>query len=265
MVKYQNVVIDTNGNAIPTTNVAVYNHGTATLSTIYSDNGITPRSNPFSSGSDGGFTFYAANGRYDIVLTKTGYTFGTDLYDIQFFDATGASVSFAAPVGVTGTLSATTDVSGATATISGNITSTSGKLLLGTIQILRGTATPEAAITAPVGSIFLRTDGAADTTLYVKETGTGNTGWVAIQLFTNKIKTGSFTLAAAATTDVANTAVAANSKIWLIPTNAGAASLMAGAKSLYHSANSAGVSFTVATADASAAAGTETFNYILYV
>lgn len=32
---------------------------------------------------------------------------------------------------------------------------------------------------APVGSLFTRTDGGASTTLYVKESGTGNTGWVA--------------------------------------------------------------------------------------
>lgn len=41
-----------------------------------------------------------------------------------------------------------------------------------------GTGTPEGAITAPVGSLFLRTDGGAGTTLYVKESGAGNTGWV---------------------------------------------------------------------------------------
>lgn len=45
--------------------------------------------------------------------------------------------------------------------------------------IRTGTGTPEAAVTAPVGSLFLRTDGGAGTTLYVKESGTGNTGWVA--------------------------------------------------------------------------------------
>jgi len=39
--------------------------------------------------------------------------------------------------------------------------------------------TPEGAITAPVGSIALRGNGGAGTTLYVKESGTGNTGWVA--------------------------------------------------------------------------------------
>jgi hypothetical protein len=42
-----------------------------------------------------------------------------------------------------------------------------------------GAGTPEAAVTAPVGSLFTRTDGGANTTLYVKESGAGNTGWVA--------------------------------------------------------------------------------------
>jgi len=42
-----------------------------------------------------------------------------------------------------------------------------------------GAGTPEGAVTAPVGSLFTRTDGGAATTLYVKESGTGNTGWVA--------------------------------------------------------------------------------------
>lgn len=43
----------------------------------------------------------------------------------------------------------------------------------------KGTGTPEAAVTAGVGSIFLRTNGGAGTTLYIKESGAGNTGWVA--------------------------------------------------------------------------------------
>jgi len=42
-----------------------------------------------------------------------------------------------------------------------------------------GEGTPEGAVTAPVGSLWTRTDGGANTTLYVKESGTGNTGWVA--------------------------------------------------------------------------------------
>jgi len=45
--------------------------------------------------------------------------------------------------------------------------------------ILTGTGSPAGAVTAVVGSLYLRTDGGANTTLYVKESGTGNTGWVA--------------------------------------------------------------------------------------
>lgn len=44
---------------------------------------------------------------------------------------------------------------------------------------IRCTGTPEAAIAAPIGSLAVRFDGGASTTLYVKQSGTGNTGWVA--------------------------------------------------------------------------------------
>jgi hypothetical protein len=42
-----------------------------------------------------------------------------------------------------------------------------------------GAGSPEGALAAAVGSTYRRTDGAALTSFYVKETGTGNTGWVA--------------------------------------------------------------------------------------
>lgn len=56
-----------------------------------------------------------------------------------------------------------------------------GQLSIGSASTLirSGTGTPEGAVTATVGSLFLRTDGGAGTTLYVKESGSGNTGWVA--------------------------------------------------------------------------------------
>jgi hypothetical protein len=38
-------------------------------------------------------------------------------------------------------------------------------------------ATPEANVTAGIGSVWINTNGGAATTLFVKETGTGNTGW----------------------------------------------------------------------------------------
>lgn len=46
-----------------------------------------------------------------------------------------------------------------------------------TIHIVEGA--PESVVEAPVGDIALRTDGGSSTVLYVKESGTGNTGWVA--------------------------------------------------------------------------------------
>jgi hypothetical protein len=42
-----------------------------------------------------------------------------------------------------------------------------------------GVGTPESVITANIGSIYVNTTGGAGVTLYVKESGTGNTGWIA--------------------------------------------------------------------------------------
>lgn len=39
--------------------------------------------------------------------------------------------------------------------------------------------TPEGMVAAPIGSLAYRNDGGASTSIYVKESGTGNTGWVA--------------------------------------------------------------------------------------
>jgi hypothetical protein len=49
----------------------------------------------------------------------------------------------------------------------------------GAVRWTSGAGTPEGSVTADIGSLYTRTDGGASTTLYVKESGTGNTGWVA--------------------------------------------------------------------------------------
>lgn len=74
---------------------------------------------------------------------------------------------------------------------------------------------------------------------------------------------GTFTCANAASTTVSDTNTKATSLIFIFPTNAAAATLMAGASSLYLSARTADTSFVLSTADSGAAAGTETFIYIL--
>jgi hypothetical protein len=73
--------------------------------------------------------------------------------------------------------------------------------------------------------------------------------------------TGTFTLTAAATITVPNASVLSGSVIALTATNAAAATLMGSVKSLYISAISPGVSFTVATANGVAAGGSEAFSY----
>lgn len=45
--------------------------------------------------------------------------------------------------------------------------------------ISSGTGSPEGAVTAVVGSLYTDTSGGAGSTLYVKESGSGNTGWAA--------------------------------------------------------------------------------------
>lgn len=52
-------------------------------------------------------------------------------------------------------------------------------LYLNGSDVRAGTGSPEGVVTAPVGSLFLRSDGGSGTALYRKESGTGNTGWVA--------------------------------------------------------------------------------------
>lgn len=71
--------------------------------------------------------------------------------------------------------------------IEGNVVGASGysdsqsyrKADLWSTSIFEGSGSPEGAVAAKVGSIYRRLNGGAGTTLYVKESGAGNTGWVA--------------------------------------------------------------------------------------
>lgn len=56
---------------------------------------------------------------------------------------------------------------------------TATSMTLGDITWTKGSGSPEGVVTAKIGSHYSRTDGGTGTSLYVKESGTGNTGWVA--------------------------------------------------------------------------------------
>lgn len=75
-----------------------------------------------------------------------------------------------------GTPTATLDFNGTT------IRFNNDRIQLGStlVDVRTGSGSPEGIVTAPVGSLFLRNDGSSGTTLYIKESGAGNTGWVAV-------------------------------------------------------------------------------------
>jgi hypothetical protein len=82
---------------IPNAVITVYNNGTLTPSTIYSDNISTPKANPFLADANGYWFFYAANGRYDVQINPGPgaviYTFGdVDLNDTFTLNGLTASV-----------------------------------------------------------------------------------------------------------------------------------------------------------------------------
>lgn len=64
-----------------------------------------------------------------------------------------------------------------------NLTNAAGNadapLVFGVTLIKAFTGAGAPAVAAPVGSLYLRSDGGAGTSLYVKESGTGTSGWVA--------------------------------------------------------------------------------------
>jgi hypothetical protein len=84
--------------------------------------------------------------------------------------------------GIVGKEGGTLLVVGSDATTAGNLSVSS--LMIGggsfsSTGIYSGVGSPQGVLTAATGSLYLNTSGGANTTLYVKESGSGNTGWVA--------------------------------------------------------------------------------------
>jgi polygalacturonase len=82
-------------------------------------------------------------------------------YDGAFSVGTGAGAAFGTNVWLTSNVLETADMAD------------------GVRRISRGAGTPETVVRGGIGSQWLRTDGGAVTTLYIKESGIAKTGWVA--------------------------------------------------------------------------------------
>jgi hypothetical protein len=102
MQKYANTVAASNGGIgvagtpVDNASVSVYLHGTQTLATIYSDNGITQAANPLTTDVNGAFSFYAADGRYDLTVSGTNLT-SLNLNDVLLVDVLPADLNTVLP------------------------------------------------------------------------------------------------------------------------------------------------------------------------
>lgn len=72
MKKFYSAVINSDGKAMPNMVVKVYKNNTLELATIYYDEGITLKDNPFTTDVNGRFEFYAPDGDYDIEISGEG-------------------------------------------------------------------------------------------------------------------------------------------------------------------------------------------------
>lgn len=77
-----------NGLEIPAAGVSVTvnQQGTLTAATLYSDDGVTVKTNPAVTDASGRYDFYVANGRYDLVFTGAGFT-GFTQFNVEITDA----------------------------------------------------------------------------------------------------------------------------------------------------------------------------------
>lgn len=103
--------------SFPSCTVTVYLAGTVTPATIYSDNAGSPTmlANPFTAQSNGSWTFYAAAGLYDVVLSGASLPTSLTLPGVGLFDAGAITTINAVTLSVSGTATITTlTVSGTT-------------------------------------------------------------------------------------------------------------------------------------------------------
>lgn len=95
---------------------------------------------------------------------------------IRLTDAAGTSFS---QLMFGGTSSSYPSIKRNGTTIESRLADDSGFAAVQSLYQRFGSGSPESVVTAPIGATYSRTDGGAGTSFYVKESGTGNTGWVA--------------------------------------------------------------------------------------
>ena len=96
MQKYVNSVASNVGAPVAGASVQVNVQSTGAPATIYSDNGVTVTPNPLTTDTNGAFSFYAADGRYQFVITGTNIQTQT-ISDILLVDPLPADLPTSLP------------------------------------------------------------------------------------------------------------------------------------------------------------------------
>jgi hypothetical protein len=101
MRRYTDVVLiaDAAGFTKPAAfvSVTVFIGGSNTKAPLFSDDGITASPNPVTGDAVGRYSFYVADGRYDLQFSGTGFT-AYKLLDIDIFDADDITISGRTPI-----------------------------------------------------------------------------------------------------------------------------------------------------------------------
>lgn len=74
MRHFYDIVLNEHGVPVPNATVSVYLTGTQTLAALFSDDGLTTKSNPTFTDTAGRFNFYVEDGRYDLTVTGSNIT-----------------------------------------------------------------------------------------------------------------------------------------------------------------------------------------------
>lgn len=102
MQRYTDFVTNQNGVPVVGASITVYQNGTLLTATLFSDAaGTVPLANPVSSDTLGGFWFYAADGRYDLVISGSGIS-TLNVNDVLLEDPLDGSAAKFSTVAVTG-------------------------------------------------------------------------------------------------------------------------------------------------------------------
>ena len=91
MQRYFNYVTNRQGDAIEGASVAVTLASTGSTPTIYSDEGITAKTNPLTTDGNGLFSFYAPDGKYNLEISGTSIT-TQNILDVELNDSAIVSV-----------------------------------------------------------------------------------------------------------------------------------------------------------------------------